>query len=142
MSAVDPTRAEDVKDAVSLCRWASSSYGVPPPTKVDIATLNKKAGELFSAVPGTNWQTIVTIVKWSHSKKRRFGRIWTYLSQYRFAWADGAFEMAPPETSLDVQIREAIEEETDPVWRGRLRRSIGSARQEVLEEWRASRSVT
>lgn len=142
MSAVVATKAEEVKDALSLCRWASSAYGVPPPTKTDIMTLNKKARELFEQNPGTDWQTIVMVVKWSHSKKRRFGRIWAYLGQYRFAWADGVFDFVPQDSDLDVAVRDALESEEDPVWRGRLLRSAGEARAAVLEEWRSKRSTT
>lgn len=139
MSALLPTLAGEVKDAVTLCRWASAAYGVPSPTIKDIATLNKKAKALFQSVDGADWQTIVQVVKWCHQRKRRYGRIWAYVDQYRNAWADGAIEFQG-DTTLQDRINEALQVETDPAWRSRLLRAAGDTREGVLQEWNDSRS--
>lgn len=134
MSPLGPTKAEEVKNAVTLCRWASAAYGVPAPTVKDIATLNKKAKALFTSVEGSDWQTIVQVVKWCHQRKRRYGRIWAYVEQYRNAWADGAIEFHG-DTTLEDRIAEALQVEMNPAWRARLLRAAGDTREGVLKEW-------
>ena len=141
MNLVDPLKDSEVRNARTLCGWATAAYGVPPPTQKDIQILNKKARDLFEAAPGTDWQTIVRVVKWCHQHKRRYGRIWSYVGQYRFAWADGAIELPVDETLAD-EINRACEQEADLVWRTRLRRAVGDYRRDVLSEWQRSRAST
>lgn len=138
---LEPVKATEVKDAVSLSNWASAAYGVPPPTKGDFMTLNKKARDLFNTCPGTDWQTLVEVVKWCHQRKYRFGRIWKYVDQYRHAWAAGVIEL-DHEQPLDVAVKNALVVEKDPAWRSRLRRCVGECREEVLEEWKVHRAST
>lgn len=141
MGFLDPVRGVEVHNATTLCNWASAKYGVPPPTQKDIKILNKKARDLFESVPGTDWQTIVEVIKWCHQRKRRYGRIWSYLAQYRFAWAAGAITL-PEVDGLNDRINAAIAVETNPAWRSRLRRAAGEHREEVLSEWELSRKVS
>jgi hypothetical protein len=135
---LDPVKASDVTNAVSLCNWAHAAYGVPPPTQKDFAILNKKAKELFASVPGTDWQTIVQIIKWCSQNKKRYARIWSYVGAYRHAWAAHALDL-PDAEGLQERVARAIAIETDPGWRARLQRAAGEYREEVLNEWEAHR---
>lgn len=141
MNVVDPLTDREVHDARTLCNWASAAYGVPAPTKADFPVLNKKASVLFESSPGTDWQTLVKVIKWCHQNKRRYGRIWRYVDQYRYAWAAGAVDL-PGNDSLSVQINEACAVEEDVIWRTRLRRAAGHHRAEVLDEWKKSRDLS
>lgn len=140
MTHLDPLKASDVKDARTLCNWASANLGVPPPRAADFPILNKKAKALFESVPGTDWQTIVQVMKWCHQNKRRYGRIWSYVDQYPFAWAADAVVL-PVENAIEEAISEACRVEKDPLWKTRLRRAAGDHRAEVLAEWKRHREV-
>ncbi len=135
MSFLDPVKASEVKNAVTFCNWANATYGAPPPTQKDLAILNKKARELFETVPDTDWQTLVTVVKWCASRKRRFPRIWSYVGQYRNAWAAHVFDGPVAQGSIEDRISKILDVETDPLWRSRLMKSVGEHRETVLEEW-------
>lgn len=135
-----PTR-EDVKNAATYIDWAKATIGVPAPSVDERKILGKKARELFEQNPGTNWQTIVDVTLWCKQRKRRYPRVWQYVEQYRYAYAAGAIDIAVQlNDDLELAIEEALDEETDPMWRSRIRRAAGDeARERVLEEWRQSR---
>lgn len=138
MSVVAPLRPYQVTDAKTFTNWVQSTYGVPHPTVADIKTLNGKARKLFEENPGTDWTTLVQVAQWCASKKRRMARVWNYVDQFRFAWAAHAVEIASPD-SLDERVMAALAMEQDPAWRARLRRAVGSHREEVLSEWELHR---
>ncbi len=139
MSFLDPVKASEVKDATSFYNWANATYGAPHPTSKDFATLNRKARELFANEPGTDWQTLVQVVKWCAARKKRCARIWSYVDQYRNAWADHAFDAPVVGGSIEDRISKILDVETDPLWRSRLMKSAGEHRETVLEEWMTHR---
>lgn len=137
MSVCDPVRATEVKDWASFAKWTQANFGVPGITQKDIAILKSKSKKFFAEYPGTDWQTLVQVANWCASKKRRVARVWAYVDMYRYAWADHAIDIHRQD-DLDEAIEAALQMETDPAWRSRLRRSVGAYRKEVYEEWQAT----
>lgn len=135
MSSLEPLQPSDVNDALTFASWAQSTYGAPHLTVQDIRILKRKAREFFAENPHATWDTLVQVAQWCASKKRRVSRVWKYIDQYRYAWADHAVDVTPRDDVQD-QIHAAIAQEGDPAWRSRLRRAVGVHRQEVLDEWR------
>lgn len=138
MSFLDPVKSSEVCDARTLYNWAQAAYGVPPLTQKDWAVVNKKAQDLFENVPGTDWQTIVQVIKWCHQNKRRCPRLWLYIDKYRDAWAAHAIDL-PITGQIEDRMAEALAVETDSAWRARLMRAAGEYREEVLKEWQSHR---
>lgn len=138
MSFLDPVKSSEVVNAVTLCNWAQANHGVPSPTIKDLTILNKKARELFEEVPGSDWQTIVQVVKWCHENKRRYARVWSYVNAYRHAWAAHAIDL-PIENRLQELMDHALEVETHDGWRARLHRADKEHWEEVLTEWQTHR---
>lgn len=138
---IEPPKASEVVDARSFCAWTRAYLGTPSPTLQDLKILNKKASEFFVEY-GTDWATLVQVAQWCHQKKRRMGRVWGYVDQYRWAYADGAIDLSTPaEVAVGDSILHALGQETRPEWRSRLRKATGDSRELVLKEWEANRDM-
>lgn len=138
MGYADPVMAKDVKDAATFIKWAETNVGIPYVTINDKKILGKKAKDLFKHHPGTDWQTIVQVAQWCVSRKRRCGRVWQYVDQYRWAYASGAISISPVLSDEEQDLEAEIMTVVDPVWRARLLRAVGTkAKRAVLDEFQA-----
>lgn len=140
---LDEVRQADVKNGKSFAAFCQQNFGVPYATIQDIRILNKKAKDLFAKQPGTDWQTLVSVARWCKTKKRRIARVHGYVDQYRWAWADGAIEIADSQDpAVEAAIGDILAKETDPVWRSRIMRADGTrAKREVIKQWEQVRSL-
>lgn len=132
---------EDVKDGKTFARFCQQRYGTPYPTGKGLMILNKQAKTLFEEHPDVDWKTLVDVAQWCHGKKRRVGQAYQYVTQFRWAYADGAIKLTPTaELAVRGEITHALEHETDPEWRERIIRADGvDAQRAILELWRKER---
>ncbi len=139
---IDEVRASDVVDAKTFARFTQQNFGTPYATVSDLQNLGKQAKDLFANHPNTNWQTLVQVAYWCHRKKRRMARVFYYVSQFRWAYADGAITLEGSKLGKvwQSEIDRALAVETNEAWRARLMRADGPhAQREVLEQWKTLR---
>lgn len=138
---LDELKPADVKNATTFARFCQQRYGTPYATRKSLAILNKQAKALFAEHPDCNWRTLVEVAQWCHGKKRRVPEAYSYVQQFRWAYADGAIQLRPlAEMELEDDIKAALEIETDPEWRASLMRADGvAAKRTVLTNWRKER---
>lgn len=140
-----PQLVVDAPDPVNaFAEFAQQRLGVPWPTQRDMAILRKKIGEFFDHYPRLTFHTLCRVVEWARQRRWRFDRVWKVIDAFRRAWTDGAIPELDPaqqrDERLDASIAQALESETDPVWRRWLIGAEGEdARRKVLEDWRAER---
>lgn len=141
-----PTRRlteRDVKDPLDFAEYTQQVLGVPFPTIKDTVILRKKIKEFFAAYPQADYTTLCRIVTWARQHRKRPPRTFMVVDLFREAWAGRALpelDQSPADVELARGIHKALEIETDPQWRRRLRRASGSGRREVFEEWRQEKS--
>lgn len=128
----------------AFCEYCQQTLGVPWPTLHDMMILRKKIKELFGRYPNADYRTLCRIVVWMRARKWRVARVWAVVDKYRDAWAAGQLPeldpgYQPPDLNISSLIADALEEETDPVWRDRLLlASNPAAQREVYGLWQTS----
>jgi len=140
----DAVQADDDQPK-AFAEYAQQTLGVPWPTLKDLILLRKKANEFFEHYPHTDWRTLCRVVDWAANRKKRYSRVWMLVDDFRKAWAAGALPELDPNrqtnATVEEQIFEALETETDESWRRRLLLAQGARQQEeVLALWRQERS--
>lgn len=144
MGELDYVEINQVNDPDVLARYIQQKTGTPWPTWKDRAILRKKCKEFFEHYPHLDYRTLCHVADWCARKKRRFSNVWKVIDAFRFAYEDGALPEVDrgriADKSTDERIQEALEVETDSMWRSML---IGTqdvnVRKEVLEQWLESR---
>lgn len=131
--------------AVAFSEYAQQTLGVPWPTIKDQMILRKKAKEFFKHYPHTDWRTLCRVVQWAANRKKRYAHVWAIVDAFRYAYKDGALPELDPQNQtnqpVEDQIYEALQHETDEVWRRRLMLAQGVTQQkEVLREWHRTRN--
>ena len=128
---------EEVSDPASFCRYVCQTIGTPYAFKDEIV-MRRKVREFFEQYPHCSYGTLVRLVQWARSKKKRPARAWYIIDMARYAWADGALPEMDPQNvdlTLETKIRQALESETDPEWRRRLMTAEGDGRRVVFQQW-------
>ncbi len=130
-SADDPVMA--------FAEYAQQTIGVPWPTVQDRKILRKKINEFFEHYPQADFYTLCRIVGYCKQRRKRFGRVWAVVEQFRDAYEDGFLPELDPSSDdpdLELKIEQVLEAETDPDWRRRLLGATGqAARREAYNEW-------
>lgn len=134
------TPSSEVRDAWSFARFAQETIGTPIPYGKDIAVLQRKLNDFFSATPKASWGTLVHTVEYCRAKRKRPALAWGILAQVRWAWAEGILPELDPtaeaDTNLEWHIARALETETDPRWRRMLIGACGlENRRATLNAW-------
>lgn len=135
-------RAEDVTDLDSLQRFIMQQLGVGYVTKNDAVIYRKKMNELFEHYPQANIGTMLKVVEWAKTRRRRFSRLFQVVEAVRYAYEDGYLPELDPgnRPDLDERINEILREEEDPEWRRRLLTAQGeTAKTALLDQWQQLR---
>lgn len=131
-------KRDEIDNADSLEQYIKQQLGVGYVTAKDGVVYRKKINEFFEQYPAADWSTLVKVVDWAKSKKRRYDRLYKVIESVRYALADGCLpELVPdPEKDMDDAIHEALRSETDDNWRRRLLVAQGArAKEAALAEW-------
>jgi hypothetical protein len=136
--------ASEVVDGKTFANFVHQQLGTPFPSKVHLNTLNKRVRQFFTEYPDANWMTMVRLVEYCKSRKKRPAHAYAVFSQLRFAFAAGYLpELEPKEHTdeeLEQSIQAALEVERDTKWRERLIASTGvNARRRVYVAWTEAR---
>lgn len=138
-------RANEVTDLESLQRYIMEQLGVGYVTKNDAAIYRKKMKELFEYYPAADMQTMVRVVEWAKTRRRRFARLFQVVESVRYAYEDGFLPELDPNNTQDVdeQISEILQTEKDPTWRRRFLTAQGAtAKSVIVDQWRQLQGAT
>lgn len=144
MDFLAPMNPQDVTDEKTLAAFAQQRMGVPLPRLKDYPAVRKQIKAIFDQNPKADWQTMVKVVMWGASKRRRYAHLRQLVANYRQAWADGCLPELEPsyiDPSLSDEIDKALAVEKDSEWRTKLIRAKGHSNKEaVLRAWKATQS--
>lgn len=132
--------AED--PCAAYAEYLQQTMGIPYPTVKDMAILRKYCKEFFEHYPNADWYTMCRLAAHFRRRKRRFGRVYQVVTEFRDAYQDGALPELDPgfgarsDRDLEALIQDALKTEQRPEWRKRLILAGGvDARREAYEEW-------
>jgi hypothetical protein len=130
---------------VAFAEYAQQRLGVPWPTQKDLNILRAKIGEFFRHYNKVTYYTLCRVVDWCRARRRRFGRVWMVIGEFRNAFAAGALpELEPDATDerVEARITVALTSETQPAWRARLIGAEGrTARTRAVQDWERLRGA-
>jgi hypothetical protein len=131
----------EVVDARTFAEYAQQTLGTPIPSGREIAVLQRKANDFFKSSPQATWGTLARTVEWCRAKKRRPALAWGVIAQVRWAWSDGILPELDPRaavnSTVEYQIEQILETETEERWRDRLVGACGvSGRSGALASYR------
>lgn len=131
-------KPQDVVDAKTFAIYAQQKLGTPYPTTQGMIALKKNIKNLFATYEYADYQTLVKLVEWARSKKKRYADTFGLVAHFRYAWRDGYLpELDPnPTREIDALIEKALRTEQDQEWRRRLVLSQGvEARTAIYKAW-------
>lgn len=127
------------KDPMIFAAYCQQTIGVPWPDLDNERILRKRIKEFFEKYPRADYGTLVKLARFCKEKRYRPDQVWKLFSNFNKAWKAGVLPEVEPDAGLpilDEQIRRALEEETDPMWRRKLLMANGENQQrKVLNEW-------
>jgi hypothetical protein len=143
MCDIDYVSIGEVQDANALARYIEQRTGAPWASIKDMSILRKKCKEFFEHYPHCDWTTLCHVADWCQRKRKRYSHVWKVVDAFRYAYEDGALpevDQGYRNRNLEREIADALEQETDRLWRMRLIGTRGiDARKEVLQSWRMKR---
>lgn len=140
MGAIDYMTTSKVDSPEKLCDYICQTTGTPWATLKDQFTMRKKCNQFFTQYPHLDYSTLCHVADWCQRRRRRYSHVWKVVDAFRYAYEDGALPEVDrrvlPNLDIESQIVEALNVETDKVWRMRLIGTDGQRfRKEVLEDW-------
>lgn len=143
-----PDRVAAAEDpCAAYAEYLQQTMGIPWPTIKDMSILRKHTKEFFDHYPNADWYTMCRLANYFRRRKRRFGRVYQVVTEFRDAYRDGALPELDPgygsasDSQLELNIAEALAGETRPEWVERLIRAEGvEARRGAYELWLQSSS--
>lgn len=144
MGAIDSVTIKQVDSPEKLTDYICQTTGTPWATIKDQVLMRKKCNEFFERYPHLDYSTLCHVADWCKRRRRRYSHAWKVVDAFRYAYEDGALpevdQRVRPEPEVESGIEEALEMETDRIWRMRLIGTDGQKfRREVLEDWLVKR---
>lgn len=138
-------KKEQVTDPKSYANYVQQNLGTPYPNTKQLIILRKNIKQLFELYPEADYTTLIKMVEWAKSKKKKFAHSYALVASYRYAWRDGYLpELDPnPTKEIDAAIEAALAQETDEEWCRRLAMASGiDVKTEIYTAWKRKEAVT
>jgi hypothetical protein len=138
LSYVDTITASQVCSEETLIQYTRQRFGVPTTLK-DINLFKSRIRDFLKINQQIDYASMAVGVDWAKSKHLRPRSLLAVMGFIQQAYAAGMLPeldvAAAGQANTEDGILNALQVESDPLWRTRLIASQGSARASVLQEW-------